>query len=436
MRLQAVLILATLTSSTVAYADYETEQENAKLDRLEEGFTRFRKVPWFDGKAITPGTHPNQVRDEPSRCMSPLVDMASVSKTMKDATKRGPRYQALIPKHNDHLAYCNALKAAAESYLQAAAAAKTQAAADHQAQKALDAQRGAFLRDIPDIGQAFLLNYASAYDPKYNGGSGSGASFQPEALRAAKAGAEAVRAACKRHGPIADRPNNIRPGFILDYPTVICAMGEQGEKLIQKARRDAIVRTMQHQAEDEVKEAKRFIDGEEKDLSEVAQLRIFDRARWEAIVNEPYAPQWKEIGDVQPADAWEPAFVHDAAVKAKIDEVAPTRKFDAPGYKDGGAEGVAKAAWAKAFKGVKIRKIGTSYKDWRAFDEKTFAYSDDKYDYYRVNKGKNRYKRGWALLQIPGRPHCQAREWIVVREYNGPIKLETLGTGGTFMACE
>lgn len=57
------------------------------------------------------------------------------------------------------------------------------------------------------------------------------------------------------------------------------------------------------------------------------------------------------------------------------------------------------------------------------------------YDYYRINKGKNKYKRGWALLEIPDRPYCQAREWIVKRVSNGPIQLDALGGDGTFMKC-
>lgn len=59
------------------------------------------------------------------------------------------------------------------------------------------------------------------------------------------------------------------------------------------------------------------------------------------------------------------------------------------------------AAWAKEIKGVTIRKIGTSYNAWNAFDEKTWVKRDSNHD-YRVNKGKNTYKRGWALLEIPG----------------------------------
>jgi hypothetical protein len=91
---------------------------------------------------------------------------------------------------------------------------------------------------------------------------------------------------------------------------------------------------------------------------------------------------------------------------------------------------------AREYKGSSILKIGSDYKIWVAYDEKTWVKSDAMYDYFRVEKGKNQYKRGWFLLKMPNRPYCQGREWIATRVNTGAPHINYVDTAGLFMKCQ
>lgn len=60
---------------------------------------------------------------------------------------------------------------------------------------------------------------------------------------------------------------------------------------------------------------------------------------------------------------------------------------------------------------------------------------DDRYDYYRVSKGKNKFKRGTLLVRFPDRPYCQVREWIVRKTGGARPELDYLEEGGRFVRC-
>jgi hypothetical protein len=106
-----------------------------------------------------------------------------------------------------------------------------------------------------------------------------------------------------------------------------------------------------------------------------------------------------------------------------------------PPYKDRQVEALVKKQAAAELKGAQVFKVGLDYNDWKAYDEKTRVGSDSKYDYYKLSKGKNRYKRGWLLVKLPGQPFCQSREFIAARVLNGPISIESLDGGGYFVKC-
>lgn len=86
------------------------------------------------------------------------------------------------------------------------------------------------------------------------------------------------------------------------------------------------------------------------------------------------------------------------------------------------------------FKGTKVVKIGLDYTTWKERESLSYLGSDSNYRYYKVEH--NAYKRGWALVKMPGQPFCQARESIVGRNAKNAIVLVSLGGSGTFMPCQ
>ncbi len=439
MRLSVLALLAALLAvplaSRPARADYWTDQQNDKLREIEYAFDHYTRPTWWDGKQIAPGTTARTVEGGPVSCGHPLERFTAIFPRVDAKIRQTERAQKLQRAYDELVPFCRDLTAAATAFLKGAAEAEAGKAKAEQAERAWDQKRRAFIAEIPQVGLNFIHDFAQIYDPSLNGGAGTGVSDSPAARRAAKEGYEAVRVVCKKHGPLSDPVKPFNKGFINEYPVAICAMAEMGDKLIQKARLGMIMNGVGLYIDDMLVTAQKIADGAQKDFDELTQQRLFETAKWVAVANKNWGPRLAEIGEAMPANAWERIFAKSAELKAKIDKDGTTNSFEAPPFKDGAAEAVAKAAWAKEIKGVKIRKIGTSYNAWNVFDEKTWVKRDSNYDYYRVNKGKNKYKRGWALLEIPGRPYCQAREWIVKRVSNGPIQLDALGGDGTFMKC-
>lgn len=438
MRLPVLALLAAAVlplASRPAHADYWTDQQNEKLRQIEYAFDHFTKPTWWDGKQITPGTIDYVVKGGASSCNDPLEKFKSTFPSVDAKIRQTERAQKLQRRYDELVPYCRDLAAAAAGYAKAAADGAAAAAKAEQVDREWARKRSAFVGDIPQVGRNFLASYAAIYDPALNGGSGTGASDSPAARRDAKEGYEAVRVACKKHGPLPDPVKPSNKGYIFEYPVAICAMAEMGDKLIQKSRLVMIMNGVGLYIDDMLVTAQKIVDGAQKDFDEITQQRLYETAKWVEVANQNWAKRLAEIGEAMPANAWDRIFAKSDELKAIIDKHGTTNTFEAPPFKDGAAEAVAKAAWAKEIKGVKIRKIGTSYNAWNVFDEKTWVKRDSNYDYYRINKGKNKYKRGWALLEIPGRPYCQAREWIVKRVSNGPIQLDALGGDGTFMKC-
>lgn len=65
-----------------------------------------------------------------------------------------------------------------------------------------------------------------------------------------------------------------------------------------------------------------------------------------------------------------------------------------------------KSKYAAKYPGMTIFKIGSNYKDWNVFKNS-------------LGIPTNRYVRGELLIKLPGRPYCQAQEWVVKQAYKG-----------------
>jgi hypothetical protein len=92
-----------------------------------------------------------------------------------------------------------------------------------------------------------------------------------------------------------------------------------------------------------------------------------------------------------------------------------------------------KAQFVREYPGAQVLKIGSDYATWVQRKSLSYVASDERFRYYKVDY--NSYKRGTALLKIPGRPLCQTQDWVVGRSAKGLVAV-AVGGSGTFMRCE
>ena len=175
-------------------------------------------------------------------------------------------------------------------------------------------------------------------------------------------------------------------------------------------------------------------------VPDLYQMLAFEREKWRAAGRAEIASNFSKIGAEIPPDVFKELEDLGDQLKTKIEQTAPTRSWKQPPYADAAVEGLIRREFAAKSKGAQILKIGTSYADWKPYDAKTMVGRDSNYEYYKIEKGKTRYKRGLMLVKVPGRPFCQSQEWIVKQVRAGagysPMKIDLLGSSGVFMPCQ
>ncbi len=112
-------------------------------------------------------------------------------------------------------------------------------------------------------------------------------------------------------------------------------------------------------------------------------------------------------------------------LKAIADNDGKTKVWKDRPFQRPTEQAIVKTKYLAKYPGVKILKIGSNYKDWNVFKNS-------------LGIPTNRYVRGEILLQIPGRPYCQAQEWVVKQAYKGGYGAsvaENIGGAGYFVQC-
>ncbi len=89
-------------------------------------------------------------------------------------------------------------------------------------------------------------------------------------------------------------------------------------------------------------------------------------------------------------------------------------------------QNLVKSKYNAKYPGLTIYKIGSNVKDWNVFKNS-------------LGIPTNRYIKGELLIKIPGRPYCQAQEWVVKQAYKagayGASVAENIGGAGYFVQC-
>lgn len=127
-----------------------------------------------------------------------------------------------------------------------------------------------------------------------------------------------------------------------------------------------------------------------------------------------------------PADWMEPVSENVAKLKQIADTNAKSLAWKDRAFQRPVEQALVKSKYTAKYPGLTIYKIGSNYKDWNVFKNS-------------LGIPTNRYIKGELLIKIPGRPYCQAQEWVVKQAYKGGAYgasvAESIGGAGYFVQC-
>ncbi|CAN5413648.1 hypothetical protein BH10ACI2_BH10ACI2_00710 [soil metagenome] len=112
-------------------------------------------------------------------------------------------------------------------------------------------------------------------------------------------------------------------------------------------------------------------------------------------------------------------------LKTAVDNEGKTRAWKERPFQRPAEQAIVKTKYLAKYPGATILKIGSNYQEWNVFKNS-------------LGIPTNRYVRGEILLKIPGRPYCQAQEWVVKQAYKGSFGAsvaENVGGSGYFVMC-
>ncbi len=425
--------LATLTGLTGgARADHFADQQNELLRRIEYGQSRYNPPTWFDGKSIPPSAI-GMAFDTRSNCRYAIDTYKQLWNTIDPAFRSAPRGQAVQQKYQAMVPACEAIGAALARYESEQKEREARAAEEQR----LERERDRVRQDL----WSKLMPYETSITPVMIAfvdiETSNGFAEQPQFVAKYKKDWAEVQKVCAAFPNITNPPHPPARNQLRNYPVEVCQKAALGpDEAIRQHRKAFLQRGISSDVERYTREVQPILDGQEKAISDLIQKLAYDRKAWSAIINKNLAASYERIGEPIPDDLWQGLDPVAEKLRSKLDSNAATDTFKAPPYHDAQVEGLVRKQAATELKGAKVMKSGLDYASWVAYDERTWVKSDAKYDYFRVSPGKNRYKRGWILVQLAGQPHCQAREFIVSRVLSGPIHVDSLDGGGRYVKCE
>ena len=264
------------------------------------------------------------------------------------------------------------------------------------------------------------------YNPtRYQGGSNT---YTPETLKKGIAELAELDALCKsKYVGITNVPNTEQQNSAGQQYADWCAMAAKRDEIDKSARILAaknidLFYTIKRDLKESLASREGFING-------TVQTLIYDRASWKQKAAAEAKPKFAELGVEMPADYFADVESEADEIKKTIDQTAPTRRFTQPQYQDAASQALAGREFSKMYPGIQVLKIGTDYATWKVYKNKIGIPTDQ-------------YKRGWALVKVPNRPYCQAKEWIVRQTYIGGGRFSATMShfssgpvGGIFMKC-
>lgn len=286
-----------------------------------------------------------------------------------------------------------------------------------------------------------IYSLAQIYNPKFNTMS-TRIPQQTDEIEKMKSDLQAVAAVCQKYPNLTNEVSNDDPLYGADirmFPAVWCEMAEGREALMKKMLLTGSgIRAQDNIGiwENAIREARRNRDGYVKDE---LQMLVFDRTAFQQKQLKGVQSSYAKAGEKIPEDILAPIFKQADELKEKIERDAQTRSWTQPAYKDVALENLVKAVYLKAFPGVKIFKTGMTYATWKAYDDTSLVRADTDVKIYKYERDKYRRKDGLILVQLPGQPLCQIRNFTLEQTRTGASfgAARAVGTakGGIFVRC-
>jgi hypothetical protein len=294
-----------------------------------------------------------------------------------------------------------------------------------------DAMQKTFASEAAPKYRRIVEQFAHFYDPKYNS---AGGPVRPEEWKFAMDQLAALDSECRsRYKGVKDFQGitYIKDGSV-DYRFAVwCDIAAKRTQL-EPIARSGMAKTLVNLGYTEENLNFGFNEPDNPLRMETQEL-IWERDKWRAAKFAWLKPKYAEYGAQVPADATAIAEKRADELRDIVLRDAPKRTYQMPANHDTAVEAFMKTQFAKEYPGAQVMKIGLDYKTWVQRKSLTYVGSDDLFRYYKVDY--NSYKRGTALLKIPGRPLCQAQDWVVGRSAKGLVAV-AVGGSGTFVRCE
>lgn len=294
-----------------------------------------------------------------------------------------------------------------------------------------DSVQQAFASEAAPKYRKIVEQFAHFYDPKYNY---SGGPVRPDEWKFALDDLAQLDAGCKsRYRGVKDFQGitYIKDGSV-DYRFAVWCDIAARRAQIEPLARAGMARTLINLGYTDENLNFGFNEPDNPVRMETQEL-IWERDKWRAAKIAWLKPKYAEYGVQVPADATSAAEKRADELRDKVLRDGPNRSYKMPPNHDAAVESFMKARFVKEFPGARVLRIGLEYATWVQRKSLTYVASDELFRYYKVDY--NSYKRGTALLKIPGRPLCQAQDWVVGRSAKGLVAV-AVGGSGTFMRCE
>ncbi len=296
-------------------------------------------------------------------------------------------------------------------------------APDHMQRAFMDEARPRFIKAV-EI-------FAPGYDSQYQGG---GAVPDSAIWTKSMADLAELDGLCRgRYRGLSDYrgPGYIREGSV-DYRFAVWCEIAANRVAVERTARVNVVKTLVNLGYTDENLNFGFNEPDNPVRWETQQL-IWERDKWRKEKLAWLRPKFAVYKVDVPSDATSAAEARADQLKTIVMRDAPNRSYKQPPYHDAAVESVVKAQFAKEYPGVQVLHIGLDYKTWVQRKSLSYVASDDLFRYYKVSY--NSYKRGTALLKIPGRPFCQMQDFVVGRGAKGVVPAG-VGGSGTFMRCD
>ncbi len=294
-----------------------------------------------------------------------------------------------------------------------------------------DAMQQAFAAEAAPKYRKTVEQFAHFYDSRYNYGGGP---VRPPEWEKAMSDLAELDSQCRtRYKGVRDFQGitYIQEGSVDYRYSVWCDIAAKRNQL-EPVVRAGIVKTLVNLGYTEENLNFGFNEPDNPLRTEIQQM-IWEPAKWRAAKMAELKPRYAKYNVGVPPDATAEAEKRAGQLKEMVMRDAPSRSYKQPPYHDAAVESVVRSQFAKEYPGVQVVKIGLDYRTWVQRKSLDYIASDEIFRYYRVSY--NVYKRGTALLKIPGRPFCQLQDWVVGRGASGIVPAG-IGGSGTFMKCD